>query len=123
VLLLGERRDMPELFAASDLVVLPSLSEALPTVLMEAAAMGKPVVATQVGGTPEIVRHELTGLLVSPADPAALAQAVSALLLDPERARSMGEAARTLAVERFGIEHQAARTLALWRRIAPTLRP
>ena len=114
---LGARGDMPELFAASDVVVLPSLSEALPTALMEAAAAGRPVVATRVGGVPEVVQHDRTGLLVPAGDAAALTEALARLLIDKRQAAACGAAARTLARERFGIDRQVAHTLSLWRRI------
>lgn len=115
---LGFRSDIPELLAAADLVVLPSLSEALPTVLMEAAAAGRPVVATRVGGAPEIVRDGETGLLVPPDDPGALVQAVSGLLLDPDRAWRYGRSARTLAERRFDMRRQVDWTLELWKDVA-----
>lgn len=114
VRLLGERQDMPELLAASDLVVLPSLSEALPTVLMEAAAVGRPVVATRVGGTSEVVLHERTGLLVEPNDPQGLAEAITKLLTDRALAERFGRAGRLLAEERFSVERQLSQTLRIW---------
>jgi len=120
---LGPREDVPRLLAACDLVVLPSLSEALPTALMEAAAAGRPVVATRVGGIPEIVEDGCTGLLVPPDDAPALADAMAALLGDVERARAFGAAARTLAGERFGIEQQVRHTLELWSGLAARGRP
>lgn len=76
--------------AAGDLFVLPSLSEGLPTVVCEAMNCGLPVVATAVDGTPEIVRHGETGLLVPPSDPAALADALAAVLDDDDRRAAMG---------------------------------
>ena len=112
---LGPREDMRELLAACDVVALPSLTEALPTALMEAAAAGRPVVATRVGGVPEVVDDGRSGILVPARDPAALAHALAALLADPARARAYGEFARRRARERFGIELQVERTLALWR--------
>jgi glycosyltransferase involved in cell wall biosynthesis len=111
---LGHRTDMPELMAASDLVVLPSRAEALPTVLMEAAAAGRPAVASRVGGVPEIVDHGTTGLLVPPGDPGALARATADLLSTPQRAGQMGERARRRARSRFSLDRQAEDTLALW---------
>lgn len=120
---LGPRSDMPELLAACDLVVLPSLWEALPTALIEAAAAGRPVVATRIGGVPEVVVDGETGLLVPPNDPAALAHAIVTLLLDSERARAFGAAGRRLARQRFSIEAQVARTLDLWHSLVDGRRP
>lgn len=114
---LGPRDDMPDLLAASDVVALPSLAEALPTVLMEAAAAGRPAVATRVGGVPEIVEDGRTGLLVAAGDPGALARAVVSMLADPVQARALGDAARALARERFGIDRQIQRTIELWTRL------
>ena len=111
---LGPRGDIPDLLAASDLVVLPSLSEALPTALIEAAAAGRPVVATRVGGVPEVVKDGRTGRLIPPNDPAALVEAVATLLTDNEQARTFGKAARHFAQKRFAIDLQVERTLALW---------
>jgi glycosyltransferase involved in cell wall biosynthesis len=81
VLLLGERPALPYI-AAADVLVHPSLSEGMPNVVLEAMALGTPVVATRVGGTPEVVTDGQTGLLVPPGDPAALADALSRLLAD-----------------------------------------
>jgi len=111
---LGHRTDMPELMAGCDLVVLPSMAEALPTVLMEAAAAARPVVATRVGGVPEVVEDGGTGLLVPPGDPAALAGAITALLMDRPRARAFGERARTVARNRFSLERQVEQSVELW---------
>lgn len=118
VYFLGFRTDIPELLAAADLVVLPSFAEALPTVLLEAAAAGRPVVATRVGGTPEVVEHGRTGLLVPPDDVPALRRAVVELLGDDDRARRFGRNARAVAERRFGIQRQVERTVALWREVA-----
>jgi glycosyltransferase involved in cell wall biosynthesis len=114
VLFLEGRIAAADLLAACDVVALPSFSEALPTTLMEAAAAGRPVVATNVGGTAEVVVHGRTGLLVPPGDGTALAGAIAELLLDPGRARGMGEDAVRLARERFTIEQHARDTTALW---------
>ena len=115
---LGHRSDVPELMTASDLVVLPSLAEALPTVAMEAAAAGRAMVASNVGGVPEVVEDGLTGVLVPPADPRHLADAVSALLMNGEGRIAMGLRARQRALEQFGIEAQVRDTLRLWRELA-----
>ena len=74
--ILGERHDVPRLLGASDLFVSPSRNEGLPTVIIEAGAAGLPTVATDVGGTREIVKDQITGILVSPDRPDQLAGAV-----------------------------------------------
>lgn len=104
VVFAGAREDVPDILRASSLALSPSLTEALPTALIEAAACGLPVVATSVGGTPEVVDHGRTGLLVPPGDADALAAAVVQLLGDPEQGRRFGQAGRALAEERFGID-------------------
>lgn len=110
VVFAGPRRDVARLLQASDLALLPSETEALPTSLIEAAACGRAAVATRVGGVPEVVEHGRTGLLVAPGDPGALADAVVTLLGDPGRREEMGRRARQLAEERFDM-HVWARTL------------
>jgi glycosyltransferase involved in cell wall biosynthesis len=99
----GAREDVADLLAALEVVVLPSLSEGLPFVLLEAMALGRPVVATTVGGTPEAVLAGQTGLLVPPADPAALASAVLRLLDRPEEARAMGARAAARVRAEFSL--------------------
>jgi glycosyltransferase involved in cell wall biosynthesis len=100
---LGHRDDVPELLAACDLLVLPSLYEGLPLSVLEAMAAGRPVVATAVGGTDEAVLHGETGLLVPAAAPAALAEAIRHLLGDPGRAARMGQAGRARASREFSM--------------------
>lgn len=97
---LGTRRDVPEILAASDLFVLPSLSEVLPLALLEAMALAKPVVATCVGGVPDVVTPGETGWLVPPGAPEALAVAIADALADPQRAAAYGVQARNLMLER-----------------------
>lgn len=107
VLFLGVRSDVPELLAAADIFVLPSDWEGLPLVVVEAMAAGKPVIASAVGGVPELIEQERTGMLVPAGDPEALAQAILRLARDPELRRRVGEAARASAVERFDIGRTA----------------
>lgn len=118
VLFLGHRHDMPALLHAADLVILPSHSEALPTALIEAAAAGRPVVSTRVGGVDEVVEHGRTGLLVPPADAEALAAATVSLLRDRRWAQALGGAATAVARERFDIDAQIRRTWRLWIEVA-----
>lgn len=100
----GYRPAAERLIADLDALVLPSWIEGMPLVVLEAMARGKPVIATAVGGIPEVVEEGVTGLLVPPGDPARLAAAIAELLADPERARRMGEAGLARVRERFSIE-------------------
>jgi len=88
---LGWREDIHEIMPVFDLLVLPSLNEGMGRVLVEAMAAGKPVVASEVGGIPDLVKHGETGYLVRPADEKALANGIKKLLNDPESARQMGQ--------------------------------
>jgi len=110
----GFRDDVPNLLATMDVFVLPSLWEGVPMALLEAMAMAKPVVATEVGGIPEIVIDGVTGLLVPPRDPDALAEAIIALLQDRERAEAMGQAGRERVEKYFTVERMVQKTEALY---------
>ena len=99
--LLGHRDDVPQLLACSDIVAVPSLNEGLPLAVLEAMAAEKPIVATCVGGTGEAIVDGQSGLLVPPADPAALAAAVRRLLDDPAAAAGLARAARRRVEESF----------------------
>jgi glycosyltransferase involved in cell wall biosynthesis len=111
---LDDERDTAEVVRASDLVLLPSETEALPTTLIEAAACGTPVVATDVGGVREVVDDGATGLVVPPRAAGPLAAAVGALLADPGRRAAMGRAASEVARERFDRRVWADRLRALY---------
>ena len=113
----GTRTDVARIMRASSLVVLPSRGEALPTVLMEAAGCGRPVVATAVGGIPEVVRDRATGVLVPVGDARALASAVVDLFTDSDKRVRMGTAARLLAEERFSVEAWCDRLRSLYERV------
>ncbi len=104
--------------AATDVFVLPSSWEALAIGLLEALACGVPTVATDVGGTREVVVPE-TGLLVPPGDPAALTDAVVELLLDPARRAAMAEAARERHARLFTLERMVGETAAVYGEVAP----
>ncbi len=103
---LGMRDDIPHLLASCDLFVLPTLLDALPTVLIEAMAASKATVATDVGGVPEIVVNGRTGLLIPPADPDKLAEACIQLLQDVKRREAMGDMGRAIAEQKFDIHKQ-----------------
>jgi L-malate glycosyltransferase len=99
---LGACTEVGPLFTRADIVVLPSLHEGMSNAVMEAMAAGRPVIATAVGGTPELLRDR--GILVPPADAAALAAAIGALLADPARRASLGDAARRWSRARLGAD-------------------
>jgi glycosyltransferase involved in cell wall biosynthesis len=101
---LGPRRDVPDLLQAMDIFVLPSYSEGVSLALLEAMAAGRPVIASAVGGTPEVVTDGLTGLLIPPRDAAALAGALERLLGDPAGAKKLGEKARKHVEESYSLE-------------------
>jgi len=98
---LGERDDIPQLLAISDMLVLPSYREGLGMVLLEAAAAGKPVVTTNIRGCRDVVIHGETGLLVPPRAVEELADAILDLLRDADKRKRMGDAARQRIAEKF----------------------
>jgi glycosyltransferase involved in cell wall biosynthesis len=102
----GFRRELPEIFSAMELFVLPSLSEGLPNVLLEAFASGKPVVATAVGGVPEIVDNGVNGLLVPPQRADLLSEAIERFLLNPQLGQEMGISGYTKVKSSFTFEAQ-----------------
>jgi glycosyltransferase involved in cell wall biosynthesis len=104
VVMLGARSDIPEFLAAVDVAALCSSHEASPLSVMEYMEAAKPVVATAVGGLPDLVEDGVTGLLIKPSDPYSLAAAIGSLLKDPERAATMGAAGRERRRREFSIE-------------------
>lgn len=119
VRILGQRDDVHDILGASDLFVCPSVwDEALGYVILEAMAAGVPVVASRVGGIPEVVRDGETGLLVPPRDAGALARAIAALLDEPARRAAMGRTARRAIEETFSMERAIDGTVALYRELA-----
>jgi glycosyltransferase involved in cell wall biosynthesis len=115
---LGHRNDVPQLLAACDLVVLPSLYEGLPNVVLEAMRFGKPVVATAAPGTTELVADGQTGLLVPLRDPPALAQAMRVVIEEPALARRLGEAGRARVVEEFRADTMVEQFATLYEELA-----
>jgi len=102
--------------AGATLFVLPSYVEGMPMALLEAMSWGLPVIATPVGGVPEMITHEVNGLLVAPGDTEALAAAISRLMSDPPLRARLGAAARETIATRFSLDTAVARLLAVYRR-------
>jgi glycosyltransferase involved in cell wall biosynthesis len=112
---LGARDDVAALLAQADVFVLPTRSEGMPLSVLEAMAAELPVVASAVGGVPELVRDGETGALVPPADPAALAHALAPLVADPDLRARLGRAGRERAEHRFSLQRFRAAHLDLYR--------
>lgn len=110
----GERSDVPEIMRGLDVFVLPSQAEGISNTLLEAMASGLPVVATAVGGNPELVVDLQTGLLVPALDPKTMGAAFAALFDDPARARSMGAAGRERVLANFSMDAMMGNYLALY---------
>ncbi len=116
----GWQADMRAVFAASHIVVLPSYGEGLPTVLIEAAACARPLIATDVPGCQDVVQNGLNGLLAPPKNAPALAQAIAQLLADPPLRAQMGAHSRRLAEEKFSASVINAQTYHLYQRVLAT---
>ncbi len=115
---LGHVEEIANVIRSADIVVLPSYREGVPRVLLEAAAMGKAMVATDVPGCREVVEHGVNGRLVPARDPAALAEAIRHLLEHPEVARRMGQRGREKVVREFSETRVLASTLEVYQRLA-----
>ena len=113
----GHRDDMALTLASATLVVLPSYREGLPKILLEAAASGKPLIATDVPGCREIVEHGTNGYLVPPHDPGSLAAAIATLLRDSSLRAKMGRAGREVVVRSFSVEKVATQMIDLYRQL------
>ncbi len=110
----GMQSDVTSWLRTADLFVLSSRSEGLPMTLLEAMASGLPIVATNVGGIPEAVTSGETGLLVPPANPRALADAILTLFQHPDQRAAMGTAARARAIADYSLDTMTARYMALY---------
>ena len=114
---LGERHDVPELLATFDLFVLPSLTEGISLTLLEAMSAGLPIVATNVGGNPEIVIDNKSGMIVPPQNINSMANAIIRIMSDKDTAKQMGLAGKIRAQERFSIEAMVSQYEQLYRDI------
>jgi glycosyltransferase involved in cell wall biosynthesis len=107
VVLAGQQSNMPAVYAAMDIFVLPSLNEGLPMTVLEAMAASKPVIATRVGAIPSVIKDSENGLLVAPKDPEGLQNAIASLLNDPERRRRLGDQAHAWVSQNYTSEAMA----------------
>jgi sugar transferase (PEP-CTERM/EpsH1 system associated) len=119
----GARADVPEVMRSLDVFVLPSLAEGISNTILEAMASGLPVVATAVGGNPELVEHRRTGTLVPPADYVALADALAPYIADPLLRRRHGEAGRRRVEAEFSLDHMVDRYVALYQTLIDAATP
>jgi len=116
VTLLGHRTDVPNVLASLDVLVLPSYAhEGIPQIILQAQAIARPIVATRIGGIPEVVEDEKTGLLVEPKDAPALASAIARLLEDRAFADELGRSGRKQIEARYSLDAMGERLLALYR--------
>jgi len=116
---LGHREDVAEILSGLDVVVSASTAaEGIPQALLQALGMCRPVVATDVGGVPEIIRHGETGWLVPPGDPAGLAKAILGALADPVQARRMGAQGRAIVEAEYSLERMGERMERLYTKLA-----
>jgi glycosyltransferase involved in cell wall biosynthesis len=116
----GGTREVPSVWADAHICVLPSYREGLPKSLLEAAACGRPLIATDVPGCRDVVVHEETGLLVPPRDPNSLARAIIRLARDPRLRTHLGNAARGRVEQHFSVGKVVEQTLAFYRSILTT---
>ena len=112
--LLGLRGDVPNVLAAADIFVLPSLSEGVPLALLEAMLAARPIVASAVGEVPTVLQYGDAGMLVQPGDAAALADALRGLLTEPQRARELSAAALKRATAEYTVDRMMQRYLGLY---------
>ena len=117
IIFLGWRDDIADIMSILDILVLPSLNEAVGIVLIEAGSLGVPVVASNVGGIPEIIKDQQTGILVEPADPQAIAGAVLELLNDPQKMLAMSAAAKNQIKDRFKAAKMVQETLQIYHEV------
>jgi len=117
IYLLGEREDVPDLLGSAEIFVLSSKKEGLPRTIIEAMLSGLPVVATRVGGIPELVEDGVTGFLVPRENSEALATALQRLIEDPDLFRAMGEAGRKKALLEFTLDRMLKQTLRVYEEV------
>jgi glycosyltransferase involved in cell wall biosynthesis len=119
VTLLGHRADVPNVLASLDALVLPSYAhEGIPQIILQAQAMARPVIATTIGGIPEVVEDGVTGLLIPPREAGALAEKIRMVLDDPSLAKRLGLAARAHIEKNYSLDAMGQRLLAIYEKAA-----
>lgn len=113
----GRRTDIPEILSFLDILVLPSLSEGFPIILLEAMAIGCPIVSTDVGGVKELIENERTGLLIPPRNSQALAEAIRELLQNKEKTKFLSSSAQTKVREKFSLRHMIDETESIYEQL------
>ena len=120
----GEQKETAPFYHAMDVFTLPSLREGTSLTLLEAMACARPVVASAVGGTPDVVRDGVSGLLTPPSQPTALAEALlDVLLRSPEEQQAMGSAGRKIVSQRFSLDSMVERYQTIYERLRPPQPP
>ena len=122
IVMTGYREDIPAIMAALDVLVVPSFAEAQSLVIPQAFATARPVIASRVGGLPELVKHEETGLLVEPGDTGALVAAMARMVNDAEFRKACGARALTAAHETLSFDTKMEQMLSLYREVISTRR-
>ena len=118
----GDRDDIPELLRTMDIFVLPSLGEGISNTILEAMATGLPVVATQVGGNPELVENGVNGMLVPSSEPESLAAAVGWLVEHKQQADEMGQRGLSKVRQRFGWDRTVSDYLSVYDELLDSVR-
>lgn len=122
VCLLGMVENVAEVLGKLDLFVLPSYSEGLPNALLEAMMAGRCVIATKVGGVPEIIEDGYNGLLVEPGNPEELSKAIQKVILNPQLQKNMALRGRELVYKKYTLSHQAESTIKAWKAVCSQYR-
>jgi glycosyltransferase involved in cell wall biosynthesis len=110
----GQRSDIMDILAATDIIVIPSLQEGFPMITLEAMAMKKPIIATRINGITEQISDSVEGILVEPRNASALTIAIKRLVENPELATSLGEAARKRVIKDFSVEKMISETKSVY---------
>lgn len=117
VIFAGYQKNITSIYESLDVVILPSLSEGMPMVALEGMLAGKPVIGTKVGGTPEVIVQQKTGLLVPPADPVSLARAILELITDEKKLKTFSENSRKFVRDKFSLEKRVETIVELYREL------